>query len=186
MGGWNPAVKAMSWVAVTVLLSAVSLLAGCKPYDAATAVTTPRPASPPATSKVPSPTVLPTMVTTVAATLYSTGGLLVVLTTMTISRGHEVTAHVSYENTGSSALILYCSGATDPAIDTLTSANGTVISASHTYCSDHTAATIDLPPGEALPSYAVFEGVQASSGPFTLTWQKTGGISGVVSGITLG
>jgi hypothetical protein len=196
MGHGNPAGKVMSWVAVAVLLGAVSLLAGCKIPAAATAastpppassraVTTPRPDSPPTAPGVPIPAIQPTMVTTVAETLFSNGGLLVVLTTMTITRDHEVTAHVSYENAGSTALGLYCSGASNPAIDTLTAANGTVIPASHTYCSDHARATIDVPPGETLPSYAVFEGIRASSGPFTLTWQKSSGISGAVSGITL-
>jgi hypothetical protein len=123
---------------------------------------------------------------TVERTLYHNRSLTVTLTTMTITRDHEVTAQVSYQNTGSSALTLSCSGVTDPAIDTLTSADGTLIPASHTYCSDHAAATIDLPPGGALPSYAVFAGVQASSGPFTLTWQKNAELSGAVSEITLG
>ena len=105
---------------------------------------------------------------------------------MVIAPDHEVTAHVSYQNAGSSALTLSCSGVPDPAIDTLTSADGTTIPASHTYCSDHAAATTDLPPGTVLTSYAVFDGVQASSGPFTLTWQKHEALSGTVPGVTLG
>lgn len=188
MGRWDSAGKAMSWAAGTVLLCAAPLLAGCsgQTHGAATAVTTSRPASPPAAPRVPSPAAPSAVVTTVAKTLYSSSSLSVTLTTMAITRDHEVTAHVSYQNVGSSELTLGCSGITDPAIDTLTSANGTVIPASRTYCSDNAAAAIDLPPGRALTSYAVFEGVQASSGPFTLTWQKNGTLTGAVSGITLG
>jgi hypothetical protein len=191
MGHWDSAGKAMGWVAGTVLLCAVPLLAGCSGTTHAaatvtTAVTTPRPASAPAAPRVPSPTAPSTIVTTVEKTLYDNSSLTVTLTTMAMTRDHEVTAHVSYQNVGSSALTLYCSGVTDPTIDTLTSANGTVIPASHTYCSDHAAATIDLPPGGALTSYAVFDGVHASSGPFTLTWQENGTLSGAVSGITFG
>jgi hypothetical protein len=173
-----------------VLLCTAPLLGGCSGKIHATAVATgvtnprltPRPAAP----KVRSPAVPSAIVTTVAKALYSSSSLSVTLTIMTITRDDEVTAQVSYQNVGSSGLTLYCTGVTDPTIDTLTSANGTVIPASHTYCSDHATATVDLPPGGAFTSYAVFEGIQASRGPFTLTWQENGTISGAVSAITLG
>jgi hypothetical protein len=126
----------------------------------------------------------PATVATVARTLYSSSSLSVALTTVSLT-GDQVTADVSYQNVGSSAVSLYCSVVSVPAVDTLTSADGTAIPASRTYCSDNPTATIDLPPGGTLNSYAVFDGVQASSGPFTLTWQETTP-SGTVSGITLG
>jgi hypothetical protein len=197
MSHLHSAAKAMR-VTGTVLLCAVPLLAGCSDMLSAganpdvttpratpsTAVTTAAPIVIPATT--PSPIASPsTAVTTVAQTLYSSASLSVTLTTMTIT-GDQVTADVSYQNVGSAALALYCSSASDPAIDTLTTADGMVIAASHTYCSDNPTATLDLLPGGTHSSYAVFDGVQASSGPFTLTWQGNTGISGAVSGISLG
>jgi hypothetical protein len=179
--------KVMSRIAGTALLCAMPLLAGCSrtTHAGATVATTARSAALPTASRVPGPAIPSTLVTPVVKELYSGGGLTVTLTTVAVAGDDEVTANVSYNNVGSSALTLTCSGAADPATDTLTSANGAVVPASRTYCSDHAAATIDLPPGGALPSYAVFYGVQARSGPFTLTWQESGAISGAVSGIIL-
>lgn len=179
----------------TVLLCAMPFLAGCTDMlnaGANTHMTTPRAtrstarATAPTIPPAPSPNTSPsTAVTIVTHTLYSSSSLLVTLTTMTIT-GDQVTADVSYQNVTSASFALYCSSASDPAIDTLTSADGTVTPASHTYCSDNPAATLDLLPGGTHLSYAVFDGIQASSGPFTLTWQGNTGISGAVSGIRLG
>ena len=178
--------KAITRFAGAVLLCALLLVGGCsRTTHAATAVTSAQPGSAPATARVASPAVPSTTVTTVDKALYHDSSLTVTLTTVAVNRDHQVTAHLSYRNVGSAALTLSCSGVASPAIDTLTSADGTLIRASHSYCSDHAAATIDLPPGGTLISYAVFEGVQASSGPFTLTWQENEGLSGSVSGITL-
>jgi hypothetical protein len=199
MGHGGSAGRILGRAAGTVLLCAVPLLAGCSglKHHAAVAVSTRRPASPPHAPRVPGPAGSPaapgvpalaatsTLVTTVGQTIYSGGSLIVTLGTM-VMRDHTVTAYVSYQNVGSSPLGLYCSGVTDPAIDSLTSANGTVIPASHSYCSDHPTGAINVPPDGNLASYAVFQRVHASSGPFTLTWQEGTSPSGSVSGITLG
>ena len=174
MSHWHPKGKAMRWAAGILLLSALAAWAGYSHTTRAAAS---------ADTRASAATAPSTMVTTVGQTLYSNSSLSVTLTTMSVT-GDEVTANVSYQDVGSSEVALSCSGLSVPAIDTLTSANGAAIPASRTYCSDNPTIAIGLLPGGTLDSYAVFDGVQASSGPFTLTWQETTP-SGTVSGITL-
>ncbi len=190
--------SAIRLAAGTALLCAAALLAGCRGMSDASAGPAQHPGSPRAAASAAQPAVLPataqaaapasaaTVVTTVGATIYSGGDLSITLTSMAVAPDHTITAYVSYRNEGSSALGLFCSGITSPALDTLTTATGAVIPASHSYCSDHPAATIGLAPGGVLLSYAVFDGVPAQSGPFAFTWQRGLQFSGTVAGITVG
>lgn len=121
---------------------------------------------------------------TVDIVLYSNSGLTVTLTTIAVGPVGRVTADVTYQNTGSASIELECGGLS-ASLDTLTPASGPAIPATHSYCSDHPAASLTIAAGGTLASYAIFDGVDAAAGPFSFTWQGNTQISGSVAGIAI-
>jgi hypothetical protein len=105
------------------------------------------------------------------------------LRSIKVSSGGKITFFVTYENTTSAPARLYCSGDTNPSVTTLTLANGNVVRASATFCSEHPNRTIKVASGQSFTSYAVFPSIQGFK-KITFFWYA-GILSGTVSTLTL-
>jgi hypothetical protein len=122
--------------------------------------------------------------------LYAGGSLLVVLSHALLlpeqSGQLYPTFYVAYQNTGSTALTLNCTGYSNPNAVTLTLADGQVISSVDTYCGDHESQTVTLAPGQVLHGYAIFGTSDGLSQPFSFSLPSGNGWpGGTVSGLSL-
>lgn len=105
------------------------------------------------------------------------------LTTITV-RQRLMTIDVTYHDVAASSVALTCVGSGDPSIATVTLANGTVLHATQTYCSDHANDQFTISPGAVHVSYAVFPTPSDFAQPFSFYW-SAGSWSGTVSGIRI-
>jgi hypothetical protein len=115
--------------------------------------------------------------------IFNDGSLLVTLTNIRV-RGSRMRVDVAYRNTTSASHALACAGYEDPSIVTVSLANGRVLRATNTYCSDHPSAIFILDPGTVHVSYAIFTVTDSFAQPFSFHWPY-GAVSGSVSGIKI-
>ncbi|MDR2984774.1 MAG: hypothetical protein LBV34_08030 [Nocardiopsaceae bacterium] len=111
------------------------------------------------------------------------GSLTVNLTTITV-RQNVMTVDVVYHNTTSTTQALACAGYTDPSIVTVQLANGTVLHAQTTYCSDNPDALFAVGPGDVHRSYATFTLTGTFPQPFSFDWPY-GALAGSVDGLRI-
>ena len=106
------------------------------------------------------------------------------LTDIRVTASGQAEFGIKYVNTGSVTAQLTCSGASDPAIATVTLSNGQAMPATATYCSQHPDQTQNIGAGQSLMSYAIFPDASKLRQSFTLHW-SAGSLSGDVNGLKI-
>ena len=112
------------------------------------------------------------------------GKVEVTLTTISV-KGTVMTVDLAYRNLTPTSQPLSCLKAPPASRATVALANGTVLHASRTFCSDHpNDFLIILGPRSVRNSYAIFSVPAKIAQPFTFTWPNAA-MAGSVSGIRL-